>query len=350
MAQVSSTGLITGVAAGTATVSAASEGVSGTATVAVSHGAVVSVEIGLGAGAQLVAALRDEADHLLLDRTVAWSSSDPGVLGVEAQTGQLTVGAVGVATVSATSEGVTGTASITVNSEPVDSVSVAPSSAAVEVGASVQLAAAPKDGANNLLTGRPVTWSSSAEGVATVSGTGLVVGLAAGTAVITAMVEGVTGSATVTVAPQTVVDYGLLWSVSSDRSNPVPLDDATVSGNIYVFTGPDQGVASVSFYVDDLNREGNPYKSESAAPYDLAGTQSNRSATGYDADQLIGSGHTITVLITLIDGRTVLVTATFSVVTNQATPPPLRPEIYSLQWSPFPDRSDSVPLQDATVS
>ena len=141
-----------------------------------------------------------------------------------------------------------------------------------------------------------------------------------------------------------------MWSVSSDRSNPVPLDDATVSGNIYVFTGPDQGVASVSFYVDDLNREGNPYKSESAAPYDLAGTQSNRSATGYDADQLIGSGHTITVLITLMDGRTVLVTATFSVVTNQATPPPLLPEIYSLQWSPFSDRSDSVPLQDAKVS
>lgn len=64
---------------------------------------------------------------------------------------------------------------------PVTSVSVTPGTASVAVGATRQLSAsaAPSGAAQN------VTWSSSAPNVATVSSTGLVTGIAAGTAVIT---------------------------------------------------------------------------------------------------------------------------------------------------------------------
>lgn len=64
---------------------------------------------------------------------------------------------------------------------PVTSVSVTPGTASVAVGATRQLSAsaAPSGAAQN------VTWSSSAPNVATVSSTGLVTGVAAGTAVIT---------------------------------------------------------------------------------------------------------------------------------------------------------------------
>src|SRR5205823_13076176 len=56
-----------------------------------------------------------------------------------------------------------------------------------------------KDGNGSTLTGRTVTWSTSASGVATVSASGLVSAVAAGSATITATSEGKSGSATVTV-------------------------------------------------------------------------------------------------------------------------------------------------------
>ena len=117
VAQVSGTGQVTGVSAGAASVTASVGGVGAMATIEVGHGPVASVEIALGSGDQLVAILRDAASHRLQDRTVTWSSSDPGVVDVEAQTGRLTVGAVGigVATVTAAAEGVIATFSVTAN-------------------------------------------------------------------------------------------------------------------------------------------------------------------------------------------------------------------------------------------
>src|SRR5205814_4107300 len=54
--------------------------------------------------------------------------------------------------------------------------------------------------AGNVLTGRTISWTSSNAAVATVSGTGLVSGVAAGSATITATSEGRSGQAQVTVA------------------------------------------------------------------------------------------------------------------------------------------------------
>jgi uncharacterized protein YjdB len=82
---------------------------------------------------------------------------------------------------------------------PVASVTVSPATATVSAGATRQLTATTKDAAGNVLTGRTVTWASNAPGVATVSGTGLVTGVAAGTATITATSEGQSGTAAITV-------------------------------------------------------------------------------------------------------------------------------------------------------
>jgi hypothetical protein len=65
--------------------------------------------------------------------------------------------------------------------------------------ATVQLTATPKDASGATLTGKTVTWSSSNTAVASVSATGLVTALTAGTAIITATSDGETGSATITV-------------------------------------------------------------------------------------------------------------------------------------------------------
>src|SRR2546430_17584756 len=64
-----------------------------------------------------------------------------------------------------------------------------------------QLAATPKDASGTPLSGRVVTWASSNTAVATVNGSGLVYGVAAGAATITATHEGQGGTAALTETP-----------------------------------------------------------------------------------------------------------------------------------------------------
>ena len=73
----------------------------------------------------------------------------------------------------------------------VAAVQLVPVSASLEEGETRQLQSVVADGAGNPLTGRPVTWSSSNSAVAQVSATGLVTGVSAGVASVTATVEGV---------------------------------------------------------------------------------------------------------------------------------------------------------------
>jgi len=82
---------------------------------------------------------------------------------------------------------------------PVASVAVAPASASITIGGTVQLTAIPKDASGTPLTGRTVTWASGNSAVATVSASGLVTGVAAGSTTITATSEGKSGSAGISV-------------------------------------------------------------------------------------------------------------------------------------------------------
>jgi acid phosphatase type 7 len=80
-------------------------------------------------------------------------------------------------------------------SSQVRSVSVRPASATIEVGKTVQLTATAKP--RRRVT---FTWNSSSPAVATVSSSGLVEGIAAGAATITAASGGVSGSSNITVS------------------------------------------------------------------------------------------------------------------------------------------------------
>jgi hypothetical protein len=105
---------------------------------------------------------------------------------------------------------------------PVATVAVTPPTATVQVGSGVQLAVALADSAGRALSGRTVTWSTSQTGVATVSTTGLVTSLAAGTVTITATSEGKTGSATVTVTAPPVAG-GACTVVTDTDQKTVPV-------------------------------------------------------------------------------------------------------------------------------
>lgn len=80
------------------------------------------------------------------------------------------------------------------------SVSVTPAQHTLNVTETVALTATARSSGGAVLSGRTMTWSSSAPTVASVDGAGNVTGAAPGTAIISASVESRVGSATITVA------------------------------------------------------------------------------------------------------------------------------------------------------
>jgi plastocyanin len=81
----------------------------------------------------------------------------------------------------------------------VASVSVSAPATSVAIGGTLQLTAVPKDANGAVLTGFTPAWSTSDQAKATVTGAGLVTGVAAGPATISATISGIAGSLAVTV-------------------------------------------------------------------------------------------------------------------------------------------------------
>jgi len=144
-----------------------------------------SATVPVGQTLQLTATPEDANGNPLSGRTVTWSSGSSAVAAVNGS-GLVTGVALGSATITAASEGQSGTAAITVTRVPVASVTVSPATANLQQGQTRQLTATPQDASGNALSGRVVTWASGNTAVATVSGSGLVSGVAAGSAAITA--------------------------------------------------------------------------------------------------------------------------------------------------------------------
>src|SRR5207247_8449101 len=181
------------------------DGKGGTSTLPVPPVPVASVEVTppsasvqAGQTVQLTGTPRDAGGNPLSGRTVTWSSSNTAAATVS-NSGLVSGVTPGSATITATSEGKSGTSAITVTPVPVASVDVTPPSVSVQAGQTVQLTATPRDANGAPLSGRTVTWSSSNMAVAAVSNSGLVSGVTPGTATITATSEGKSGTSSVTV-------------------------------------------------------------------------------------------------------------------------------------------------------
>ena len=80
----------------------------------------------------------------------------------------------------------------------VAAITVSPSPASIQIGLTVQMAATAVDGQGNEVSG-DVSWTSSDLNVAAVDSQGLVTGLVAGAAAITATINTISGDAIVTV-------------------------------------------------------------------------------------------------------------------------------------------------------
>lgn len=148
-----------------------------------------------GGSVQLTATARDAGGNTLTT-TVIWSSNSTAAT-VDSN-GLVTAVAEGTAVITATAGGQSGAATITVVI-PVASVEVTPAADTVRAGLTVTLTATPKDAGGNALAGRSVNWDSDSTLVATVDTSGVVTGVSAGTATITATSEGQSGSTDIVV-------------------------------------------------------------------------------------------------------------------------------------------------------
>lgn len=205
VAQVSPAGLVTALKPGAAEITAECEGVKGVAKVTVTPPPVASITLTptertviVGDTAPFSAKLADAAGKPLTDRTIAWTSETPQVVAVSPR-GIVTGLTVGNATIVARVEGQEAKAHVTVKPVPVASL-VLEETAPFDIGGERQLVVLLKDAKGTLLTGREVTWTSSAPAVMSVTG-GKARALAAGSAQITAECEGRRATVTLTVKP-----------------------------------------------------------------------------------------------------------------------------------------------------
>ena len=210
-ATIDASGRASALAAGTTNIVATSEGITGQTSMTVTTtpppppAPVASVSVTLassnltiGQTTQATAVTKDASGHVLTGRSISWSSSNSAVASVNAN-GLVSALAQGTATITATSEGVSGSGPITITIAPVASVVVTLTPSTVIAGQTAQATAVLKDAQGNVLSGRTIAWSSSNTAVATVAANGLVTSVAAGSASITATSEGKSGSTGLTV-------------------------------------------------------------------------------------------------------------------------------------------------------
>ena len=146
-----------------------------------------------------------------LTSSVAWSSSDSHAASVSAS-GVATGVATGVVTVTARSGSLAGSATVTVNGAGTNltAIVLSPSNPSIPINTTQQLTATGTyaDGSSRDLTA-VVTWSSSTIANATVDVTGLVKGIAAGSATITATLGSVSQSSSVTITAPSITSISV---------------------------------------------------------------------------------------------------------------------------------------------
>lgn len=108
-----------------------------------------------------------------------------------------------------------------------------------------------------------------------------------------------------TILQTTTPSYQLTLSRSSDRSNPVPLENQTISDGVYIFVTPETDISQVVFSID-----GETHNTENYAPFDLG--------QPFDTTTLGDGVHTISARI-LLENSSEQTTSAVCSVANETT-------------------------------
>jgi hypothetical protein len=156
----------------------------------------------IGARTKFTAVLRNSSGAILTGPLVIWETDDPAVATVFE--GTVTGVGRGTTVVRATSQGKTAAATVHVNAVPIVRLDIVPGSAGLRRGESLQLSFLASDSRGLPYSDRTATWSSDNPGLATVSASGLVTGVANGRVTITARVDDSLAHAGITVSDANV--------------------------------------------------------------------------------------------------------------------------------------------------
>lgn len=209
-------GTVTGVKSGSAEIKATYNGYTGSAAVTVNDVLTYGLELSVTSATISVGNTKTIAANYItftngtrtssktVTSSASWSSSNPAVASVSG--GSVTAKANGSATITATYNGYSATATVTVEDDITYDYQLSPTSTSVVNGRTTKMTAVRRTFTNGAQTNGEdyssnFTWTSSNTSVATVGSNGVITGVGAGTATITAKYGGTTLTGTVTVTP-----------------------------------------------------------------------------------------------------------------------------------------------------
>ncbi|MCH9015385.1 MAG: Ig-like domain-containing protein [Gemmatimonadetes bacterium] len=238
VATVSASGVVVAVGDGVATVTASVDGRSAQTGITVAQVATtlsispaMATLASLGETVNFTATAADALVNAITSGFV-WQTGDGSVATVSSTSAVAGVTSVGngSTTVTVSRDGLGVTSDVVVQ-QVVVSVVMSPTAVTLLEDFTQQLTADPQDANGNTVAGAPsATWGTSDGSVATVNGSGLVSGVAAGMATITATSDGVQGSAQITVEVVTLTNH----------VQPIFTNSCALSG-CHAGTNPEEG-------------------------------------------------------------------------------------------------------------
>ncbi len=312
VATVDSTGLVTGVAAGSTTLSASLLGVTASTSIQVNNTSVSALQvipavttIALGTKSQLQA-IATFADGSTQDVSsqVQWSSNDPFIAGVDSL-GLVTGSGIGQATVTATLGAISRSATLTVTNAIATALQVIPPTASLPKGAKLQFQAIAtfSDNSSQDVTNQ-VNWNSSDISVATINLNGEATAFSEGGSDISANFLGVTSNTVLLV-----------------------VTNATVSSIQVVLNGGSGNLAkgsSVQFNAQAVLSDGSTLDvSSQAAWFSSDQTKVTINAQGLATGIAVGTSTISASLNGVTSAGTVLTVTNATVTQIQITPPSL---------------------------
>ena len=251
-------GVFTALAAGTTTVTAASGDIAGTAVVTVSSDepvlsriAITPPAITLNAGDEetFVATAYDQHGTAMPADAVAWASSDPAA-GTIDDGGLFIALDAGTTTITATADGITGAADVTVV-RPAPGVVVSPPAITLDEGETWLFTATLVDPEDDALFSGVVAWSSHDETVGTIDEDGFFTALSEGAVTITATIDGSgeIGTAVVTVRPASAFPARI--AISPSDFTIAAGQDLRLTATVYDQYGDEMPGVAVAFESSD---------------------------------------------------------------------------------------------------